>query len=286
MSQTSTASMALSGDAAGVPYFAVPPRKGPSESAPVVFAWHPLDPPRTEIAFAAALPLAGLDAWRIYLGLPLSGSRLPSGGWDELMRLGFDDAVMKLQQPIIEGAAEEFGPAYAALRERFPLAGDAVALMGASMGAAVAQLVLAESDLAVRAAVLVSPLVQLRRAVDAMARRFEFTYPWSEDANRVAARLDFVARASQIAERQHEPAILLVAGEQDDEGIREPAAQLQIALADRYVAKERAQIVTIPGMGHALAQEPGIEPTPQTAQARTVDELAVRWLQRYLRDRE
>jgi hypothetical protein len=51
-----------------------------------VVAWHLLDSPRTEAALAAAVPLAGLDAWRIYFGLPLSGARLPEGGYPELQR--------------------------------------------------------------------------------------------------------------------------------------------------------------------------------------------------------
>jgi hypothetical protein len=50
-----------------------------------VVVWHLMDPPRTEAAFAAALLLAGLEAWRTYLGLPLSGSRMPPGGAEELL---------------------------------------------------------------------------------------------------------------------------------------------------------------------------------------------------------
>jgi hypothetical protein len=50
-----------------------------------VVVWHLMDPPWTEAAFAAALLLAGLEAWRTYLGLPLSGSRMPPGGAEELL---------------------------------------------------------------------------------------------------------------------------------------------------------------------------------------------------------
>jgi hypothetical protein len=82
-----TPSDQIAGHAAGVPFVALPPAGGRRASAPVVVAWHLLDPPRTEAAFAAAVPLRGLDAWRIYLGLPLSGSRMPPGGDEELMRL-------------------------------------------------------------------------------------------------------------------------------------------------------------------------------------------------------
>ncbi|MDP9443584.1 MAG: hypothetical protein M3P83_04225 [Actinomycetota bacterium] len=62
----------VTGTAAGVPFLAVPPRT-PSTSTPVVVAWHLMDSPRTEAAFAAALPLQGLDAWRIYLVCPCAG---------------------------------------------------------------------------------------------------------------------------------------------------------------------------------------------------------------------
>jgi hypothetical protein len=34
-----------------------------------------MDAPRNEAAFAAALPLDELDAWKVYLGLPTFGAR-------------------------------------------------------------------------------------------------------------------------------------------------------------------------------------------------------------------
>ncbi|MGH2603820.1 MAG: alpha/beta hydrolase, partial [Dehalococcoidia bacterium] len=66
----------IKGTAAGVPYVALPPPDG-AETAPLILTWHLADPPRSETAMAAALPLRGLEAWRVYLGLPLLGSRLP-----------------------------------------------------------------------------------------------------------------------------------------------------------------------------------------------------------------
>jgi alpha-beta hydrolase superfamily lysophospholipase len=246
--------------------------------------WHLLDPPRTEAAFAAALPLTGLDAWRIYLGLPLSGSRMPVGGAEELMRLGYEDAVMNLHGPISAQAAGEFEPALVELRERFDVGSAPVAVMGGSIGAAVALLVLAESRVEIDAAVLVSPLVRLKSAVEAMERRFDVPYPWSDASRAVARRLDFVARAEEIVNRQHDPAVLLVVGEDDDvTGFREPASKLREALAQRLADPERVELVLIPGMEHALAEEPGIEPAPQTAPAAEVDRHAVRWLRRHLR---
>lgn len=271
----------VTGVAAGVPFLAVPPPAGPRPGAPVVVAWHLQDPPRTEAAFAAALPLAGLDAWRIYLGLPMSGSRTPPGGPEELMRLGYEDAVLNIQGPVTDQAAREFAAVLAELRARLDLGDGPVGVLGGSIGAAVALLVLAEADVEVTAAVLVSPLVRLRAAVDALGRRYGVTYRWSEESLQVARRLDFVARAGEIARRGQPAVLLVVGGEDDPSGFGEPASWLREALASRYVDPARAELVVIPAMGHALAEEPGIEPAPRTEHAAAVDAHAVRWLQRH-----
>jgi pimeloyl-ACP methyl ester carboxylesterase len=267
---------AITGTAAGVPFLAVPP-EGDRAGASVVVAWHLMDPPRTEAAFAAALPLAGLDAWRIYLGLPMHGARFPEDGVDGLMRLGYEDAVQNLYGPITAQAAEEFAPAYAELRGRLGFGDGPIGLLGGSLGSAVAQLVVAGGGFDVAAAVLVSPVARLNAVVEAVGRRFGIGYPWSEPSLEIARRLDFVARADEVAAC---PATLLVVGEDDDEqGFRAPARQLRDALARRV----RAELVVVPGMPHAFAEEPGIEPAPQLPEAAAVDRLAVDWFARHLR---
>ncbi|MEV4620086.1 alpha/beta hydrolase [Asanoa sp. NPDC049573] len=272
------------GSAAGVPFLAVPPASGRA-TALVVVGWHLLDPPRTEAAFAAALPLTDLDAWRIYLGLPMCGARLPSGGFDELMRRGYEDAVLNLQGPIATQGAEEFPAALAALRDRLGFDGGPLALVGGSMGSAVALLALAESapaaGLAISAAVLISPISQLRAAVEATGRRYGISYGWGPASTAVAQRLDFVARAADVAAGQ--PAIRFVVGAADDEaGFRAPARRLADALAATYADPTRVDVVTIAGMGHALADEPGIAPAPQTAAAADVERRTVGWLAAHL----
>jgi len=274
----------VTGTAAGVPFLAVPPASGRTD-APVVVAWHLLDPPRTEAAFASALPLDGLDAWRIYLGLPMTGARLPEGGDDEIMRLGYEDAVLNLFGPISDQAAAEFPAALAALRERFGIAEGPVGLLGGSHGSAVAQLVLLESAPAagvrVDAAVLVSPIAQLRQLIAGNERRYGVQYDWSEKSLEVAGRLDFVARAAEFA-GVGQPAVRLIAGGEDAPEILEPAQQLRSALAEGYDDPARVDVVVVDGMGHELAAEPGIEPEPQNADAAAVDRHAVDWLRRYL----
>lgn len=270
------------GRAAGVPFVAKPPFTWSHEAAPIVVAWHLMDPPRTEAAMAAALPLEGLDAWRVYLGLPMSGSRLPAGGVDEIMRLGTEDAVLNLYDPIITGAAAEFPAALADLRQQLGMRSAIVGLLGGSAGAAVAQLIMAEGDMDVGAAVLVSPLVQLRPTVAAVGRYFGVDYSWTNASNRVADRLDFVARASEIAERQHEPPIMMIVGDADDAEFLESARAMHAELDRVYADPDRVRLVTIGGMPHALADEPGIDPAPQNANAAEVDVFAVQWLREHL----
>jgi dienelactone hydrolase len=268
------------GLAAGVPVIVRPPADGRRPDAPIVLAWHLQDPPRTESALAAALALEGLDAWRIYLGLPLSGSRLPEGGFDEVMRLGYDDAVMNLQGPVVDQAAKEVGPALAQLRDRFDLGTGAIGVLGGSIGAAVAMLVMADGVLPVETSVLVSPLVRLEAAVESLGRQYGITYPWSPESRAVAARLDFVARTADFS-AHGDPTMLLIVGADDDpSGFLEPARQLADARNPR-----RVELVTIDGMGHAFADEPGDEPAPPTAAAKRIDTLATDWFDRRLTER-
>lgn len=273
---------AVTGTAAGVPFLAVPPPGGPRPDAPVVVAWHLLDAPRTETALGAALPLAGLDAWRVYLGLPCSGARLPAGGQEEVLRRAVEDAVLRLYDPLTAQAVEEFGPAFTALRDRLRLGDGPVGVLGGSIGAAVAQLAVLEGPVPVRAAVLVSPVVQLRAVVDALSGQFGMTYTWGPPADAVADRLDFVARAPETAGRG-EPPVLLVVGEEDlTDAFRTPAERLRDALRRAYRDPARVELALVPGMGHALADEPGDDPAPQTPAAREVDALAREWLARHL----
>jgi alpha-beta hydrolase superfamily lysophospholipase len=186
--------------------------------------------------------------------------------------------VQNLYGPVTAQAAEEFGPALAELRTRFGFRDGPIGVLGGSLGSAVAQLVVADGGADVAAAVLVSPVTQLRAVVEAMGRQFGVSYPWSEPSTATAGRLDFVARADEVATC---PATLLVVGQEDDElGFREPATRLRDALAQRSVTTE---LVVVPGMGHELAEEPGIEPAPQLPAAAEVDRLAVAWFQRHLR---
>jgi pimeloyl-ACP methyl ester carboxylesterase len=264
----------IRGEVAGVPFVALPPHE-PADSAGLVVAWHLASPPRSETAMAAALPLRGLPAWRVYLGLPMLGRRLPDGGLDEFFRRLREDPVLNVFDPVTRKAVEEFPAALTELRDRLAIADGPLTLVGGSMGAWVAQSVLADTELPVSAVALVSPAINLASVVARYERLWDFAYPWNARSLAVAYRLDFVARAREIAERN--VAALLVVGSLDDRrGFLQPAERLRAALSRR--SPERTTLVRIPGMGHPLAEEPGLDPAPQTPHAARVDAALVDWL--------
>jgi dienelactone hydrolase len=265
----------INGVAGGVPFLALPPA-AEVDRPPLVVAWHLMDPPRTEVAMAAALPLRGLAAWRVYLGLPMHGRRMLPGGAEEFFQRMGADAVRNVYGPVVEQAAAEFPAALAELGDRLPVGDRPLGLLGGSVGAGVAQLVMADSNLEVQAAALVSPLVQLRRLVEA-GEKLGFAYEWTPEAEVIADRLDFVARVEEIANQ--DLAVLVVTGQEDDAGIREPAEQLWRLLNTSAAA---CSLLTVPGMAHAFADEPGIEAAPQTPHAATVDAAVTDWFGRYL----
>jgi dienelactone hydrolase len=269
---------AITGTVGGVPYVALPPPRD-GDGAPLVVAWHMMDPPWTEAAMAAALPLAGVPAWRVYLGLPMFGARTPAGGFEEVTRLGAEDFPLKLFGPVVEQAAAEAPAAIEDLRRDLGVGEGPIGLVGGSMGSAVALLLLAEGALPVSAAAVVSPVSQLAPVVG----YFDSAYPWTEESRAVAERFDFVARAAEIARADSQPGILLVAGERDAAEFREPAAAFRDALLGQYADPGRVSLVTVPEMAHAIAKAPGLAPAPQTPDARRVDAAVTKWFRLHLR---
>jgi dienelactone hydrolase len=227
---------------------------------------------------ASALPLAAVTAWRVYLDLPMHGRRQLPGGLDEFMALGYQDAVLQAFGPQVTQAAGEFPAVLAELRARLPVTGGPIGLVGASIGALPAQLVIVGGTAQVSAAALISPVIQLAEVVAANERQFTMTYPWSRASQAVAARFDFVSRAGEIAARDPQPAVLLVTGAEDDphsRGKRSGCTQRQ-----RYRHPERAGLTSIPGMQHIFAAEPGIEPAPQTTETKHLNAAVTDWFTR------
>jgi pimeloyl-ACP methyl ester carboxylesterase len=256
----------ISGVAGNAPFVALPPRSG-NEDVPLVIIWHMLDAPRTEVAMSAALPLNDVDAWRVYPGLPQ-----PAEAYDP---------VLGYFVPIVQRTVAEFPPTLEELYRQTGACRGELQLVGASLSAMVALSLLAEGDgIPVRSVALVSPAVQLTGLVQANERAFGMSYPWSDESRAIAARLDFVARADELAKR--DTPILLVVGDSDDEGFTVPAKRLWQALSG-LGSPERYSLLTVAGMGHALAEEPGVTTSPQTPHAARVDGIVADWLNRTMR---
>lgn len=226
---------------------------------------------------AAALPLAKVPAWRVYFGLPLHGSRLPAGGHDEIIRLAIEDAVVNNYGAMVEQAVAEFPAALAAVRAQLGLTAGPVGLFGGSSGSGVAFLSLLETDVEVSALAVVSPVTQLARLIAANEKLFGITYEWHDTARKIAARWDLVARAAEFGPKG--AAVRIIVGERDDPAIVEPAELLWQAVSGTVPA---AELVTIPGMEHALAEPPGDAAAPQTADAVRVDAAITEWFTRWL----
>lgn len=272
----------IRGTAAGVPFTALPPTVTVQDPVPLVVTWHMMDAPCTDSAFAAALPMTGVPAWRVHLGLPLCGARMPEGGRDAIVELVRRDAVMAYLDPIIGQAAEEFPAALAQLREQFPVSSGALGVVGGSAGGAVALEILARAEVPIKAAALVNPAVRTRSVVELLKDAMGGPYPWNEQSRMAADRMDFVARAGDIAARIPQPPLLVISGELDFPVLRTDAAELVGALRERYAQPDHVRLTTVADLSHPLAEQPGLEPAPQLSATKVVDEAMTQWFLRHL----
>lgn len=207
--------------------------------APLVLCWHGFGPPASAEDLAGALPLDGLEAWKVYPDLPLFGRRLPWDGPRELGRRQADDYLLRLLWPVMEEAVSELPAVVEALHERLGELWDGrLALAGFSAGATAVLLALAERRADVRAAVAIGALPDARSSVEAFEAETGLAYDWSPEARRVAEHLDFRGRASEIVAATPPPSLLLVHGADDE--IAPPAAghALHAALTEAYRSRD------------------------------------------------
>jgi pimeloyl-ACP methyl ester carboxylesterase len=272
----------ITGTAAGVPFTALPPTGATDGPAPLIVTWHMLDAPRTDAAFAAALPMTGVPAWRVHLGMPMCGARMVDGRVDAIIELAREDPLMAFLAPFAHQAADEFPAALAALRDQLPVDDEPIGILGGSLGGAVALEVLTTGRIPVRAAALVNPAVRIRSVVELVAPQMTGSaqaYPWTAESRRTADELDFVARAGAITAQ---PPLLLVSGELDHPALRTDATALVDALRRRYAQPDEVELINVPDLAHPLADEPGMEPAPQLPATRVVDQILTQWFLRRL----
>jgi pimeloyl-ACP methyl ester carboxylesterase len=259
----------ITGTAAGVPFTALPPADDGATS--LIVTWHMLDAPRSDAAFAAALPMNGLPAWRVHLGMPMCGARMVDGSTDAVVKLFNDDPLMSFLYPFVMQATEEFPAALESIRAQLPVDDGPIGVLGGSLGGAVALRILADTDIPVFAGAVVNAAIHMRSVVEL----FPGDYPYDAESEKAVDSLDFVPQADVIAGRAP---LLVVSGELDHPALRADALRFVEALG------ERSELLSIPGLAHPLADEPGIEPAPQLPLAREVDAGLTTWFRRHLTD--
>jgi dienelactone hydrolase len=272
----------ITGTAAGVPFTALPPTGATNAPAPLIVTWHMLDAPRTDAAFAAALPMTGVPAWRVHLGMPMCGARMVDGRVDAIIELAREDPLMAFLAPFAHQAADEFPAALAALRDQLPVDDEPIGILGGSLGGAVALMVLATGRIPVKAAALVNPAVRIRSVVELVGPQMTGSgqaYPWTAESRRTADELDFVARAGEITAQ---PPLLLVSGELDHPALRTDATALVDTMRQRYAQPDDVELISVPDLAHPLADEPGMEPASQLPATKVVDEILTQWFLRRL----
>jgi dienelactone hydrolase len=269
----------ITGTAAGVPFTALPPTGAANGPAPLIVTWHMLDAPRTDAAFAAALPMTGVPAWRVHLGMPMCGARMVDGRVDAVIELIRKDPLMAFLAPFVHQAADEFPAALAALRDQLPVDDEPIGILGGSLGGAVALEVLTTQRAPINAVALVNPAVRMRSVLGLLDAGSGQAYRWTAESRETADELDFVARAEGVTAQ---PPLLLVSGELDHPTLRTDAAALVDALRERYAHPDEVELITVPDLPHPLADEPGLEPAPQLPTAKVVDETLTQWFVRQL----
>ncbi len=260
-----------------VPFLALP-AEGGQKAHGLIVLWHGADPPRTEEALAGALPLREVVAWRVYLGLPLCGQRLPEGGFDEIMRRGAEDAVARLFHPIIAGAVDELAGAVDDLRMRLGI--DPVlplGLFGFSVGGAAALLTVARRALPFQTVVTFGATLDMRVLVDYLSSLYGAAYEWTDVRRDLAEQISVAHRARALAESGAH--ILLGVGSEDPYPMRGPTEQLAAAIRH---SGGSAQVRTVANVGHGFVDEPGDAAVSQGSQARAVEQMASQWFRRYL----
>ena len=201
----------------------------------------------------------------------MCGARSAPNGQDAIVELAREDIVLCYVDNLVRQAFDEFPAALAEIRARFGIAEGPIGVVGGSMGGAVASLVLAERPVPIVAGALLNAAIRARSVAEVVERGMGAPYVWTDASRAAADRLDFVARADELADVP----VLVVSGELDHPPLRADALELAEALP-------RGRLVSVPGLDHSLAERPGVEPAPQIPNARVVDHAVSDWFNQHL----
>jgi predicted esterase len=228
---------------------------------PPIILWHGFGPPDSERALMDALPLDDIPAVKVYLGLPMFGTRALAEG--ELVRRQKQDLGALVFEPVVMGGAKELSAVVRALEQRGCMRpGAAIGLFGFSAGGAAVLYALAERDVRIGAAVTLNASTGLTASVEAFERVTKGSYQWTDATRRLAHRSDAVSRSTDIAAGAPPPALLIVHGAEDAMLTPSGAVRLHEALQPLYTksnAPQRLQLAVMPGLAHAWIDTGNVE---------------------------
>lgn len=183
--------------------------------APIIL-WHGLGPPKSPLELMQALPLDDVPALKIYLGLPLSGSRAPVETADSLANRQAKDFATLLFQPVVLGAAAELKSAIQALQHLGCIAsGEKIGLFGFSAGGTAALVALADRNSELSAVVTLNAPIGLTDNIHALEQATGTRYQWTSPAGDLRKRSDVIHRPRAIASGSPPPALLQIHGAKD-----------------------------------------------------------------------
>lgn len=231
-------------------------------SKPPIVLWHGFGSPASEADLMKALPLDEVPSVKVYLGLPLFGARAPATSEDSLAQRQAEDYGVRIFEPVVLGAAHELPAVVAALRQMKCLGDeDSVSLFGFSAGGAAVLSALIESQVPVRAAVVLNAPVGLNASIEALESATRHPYVWTHRTRDLALRTDAARHATEIASSSPLPKLLLVNGA--DDALVPPSGSMRLfhALEPLYHEKghdDRLATLLLPGVTHDWAGSPGL----------------------------
>jgi len=227
----------------------------PHVSMPPIVLWHGFGPPASESEMMSRFPLDEVPAIKVYLGLPLFGTRAPAGGKDDLVRRQKEDLALLVFEPVVWGAVNELPSVVRALvRHGCMKPEEEIGLLGFSAGGTAALISLAEHEVKVRSAVVLNPSPGLSASVHAFERATGLAYAWTDASRELARRSDIADRAADVATDPQPPALLAIAGADDKTIAPEDFSRFKNAMTLRYArigAADRFQYVIIEGLSHS-----------------------------------
>ena len=144
---------------------------------------------------------------------------------------------------------------------------------------------LLESDVPVRAAVIVNAPLSVAQNVENWEHTLGLHFQWDEASRLAALRYDVDRQAGKIAERQPQPALLLLQGEADKSLGLEPARRAYARLRSTYARRGQAALVqlkVVPRLGHQFGPDAKTSPSAPPSDATELAALIEQWFQKFL----